>query len=188
MKRSKILSVIIVFLVATLLASTVSAGGNVKVSAGYSLGSLIADGLATGLGRTDWLLELQASGTASVICTNYGSNDVIGQSSPHVDGIGTQALPGDSQLRKNGKSPFTITAKPDEEINPIISWDAGGCPNPNWTARIDFVYWESATIQVRDPDTGVVVATYNYACTTTRIPQDDGYTFDDGTVSCVPVN
>jgi hypothetical protein len=186
MKRSKILSVIIVFLVATLLASTASAGGNVKVSAGFSLGSLVAEGLASGLGRTDWILELQASGTASVICTNNGSNDVIGQSSPHVDGTGTQSLPGNSQLRKNGRSPFTVTAKPEEEINPIISWDAGGCPNPNWTARIDFVYWQSAAILVIDPDTNAIVATYNYVCTTTRVPQNDGYAFDDGEVTCTP--
>ncbi len=182
MKR-KIISVITALFATILITSTVFAGA-IKLSGSFGLGSLIASGFASGLGNTDWILELQASGQASVICTNYGNNDVPGQSSPRINGKAAQALPGDSQLRKNGKSPFSITAKPEEEIDPVISWDAGGCPNPNWTARIDFVYWDTATIVVKDPITEEVVATYNYSCTTTRVPQNDGYTFDDGTVSC----
>jgi len=183
--NKKFLSILTALLLVTLMTSTVSAGGAVKLSGvQFRLGSLITSGIASGLGSTDWKLELDAGGRASVICTNNGNNDVPGQSSPHVDGKGAQALPGDSQLRKNGRSPFSVTAKPQEEIDPIISWDAGGCPNPNWTARIDFVYWDSATILVIDPITNAVVTTYKYTCVTTRVPQNDGYTFDDGTVSC----
>jgi len=187
--KKNFLTLLSVLLVATILTSSVSAGGNVKLSSvRFSLGSLISKGFASGLGSTDWVLKLDGSGHASVICTNYGSNDVPGQSSPHVDGKGTQALPGDSQLRKNGKSPFSVTAKPDEEINPSLSWDAGGCPNPNWTARIDFVYWDFATIGVYYPsDTSFSnpVAIYKYQCVTTRTgPNSTPSTFDDGTVSC----
>jgi len=186
MKR-RIISITTALLAAILLTSTVFAGAIKFSSIEFRLGSFIVDGLAYGLGGTDWLVEVEASGHASVICTNYGSNDVPGQSYPHVDGNGAGVLESDSPFEKKGKSPFTVTAVPEEELNPYISWDAGGCPNPNWTARIDFVYWESATIFVKDPITGEIVNTLNYDCTTTRIPQDDGYTFDDGTVSCSEV-
>jgi hypothetical protein len=183
----KLYSILVVLLVTTIFTSTVSAGNAIKLSATFKLGSLVADGVATGLGKTDWVIELISDGHASVICTNNGSNDVPGQSSPHVDGMGTQSLPGNSQLRKNGKSPFSVTAKPEEETNVTILWNVGGCPNPNWTAKIDFVYWDRATIRVKDPLTNAVVSTYDYTCTTTRIPQNDGYTFDDGIVSCTQI-
>lgn len=185
-------------LAAVVITSTVFAGAIKLSRISFSLGSLIADGVATGLGKADALeLELQASGHASVICTNHGENDVPGQSSPHVDGSGKEALPGDSGFSKNGKSDFSVTADSEVETNPYISWEEGGCPNPNWTARIDFVYWEDATIMVKDTETldengdPVTIKTYHYACTTTRIPStdpNDDYTFDDGTVSCTLVN
>lgn len=184
--NKRLFSILAVLLIATLLTSTVYAGGAVKLSGvSFNLASLISKGFASGLGSTDWILELNASGHAGVICTNNGNNDVPGQSSPHVDGKGTQALPGSSQLRKNGRSPFNVEAKPDVEINPIISWSEGGCPNPNWTARVDFVYWDGATILVKDPITQAVVATYKYACSTTKTGSNSTpSTFDDGTVSC----
>lgn len=172
-------------LAAILIYSTVFAGA-IKLSGSFKLGSLVATGYATGLGNTNWVIELNGDGHAGVTCTNYGSNDVPGQSSPKVNGKATGDLFGDT-LGKNGKSPFALTAKPDEELNAVIPWDEGGCPNPNWTAKIDFVYWDSANITVKDPITGDVVASQNYICVTTRIPQNDGYSFDDGTVSCTPV-
>jgi len=186
MKRRSI-SIAIALFAAILLTSTVFAGAIKFSNIEFRLGSFIVDGLAYGLGGTDWLVEVEASGYASVICTNHGSNDVPGQSSPHVDSSGTDVLQSDSPFVKKGKSPFTVIAVPEEELDPHISWDAGGCPNPNWTARIDFVYWETATISVKDPITRETIKTFNYNCTTTRIPQADGYTFDDGTVSCTEV-
>lgn len=184
--NKRLLSIVVMMLISTMVISPVSAGGAVKLSGvQFKLGSLIANGFASGLGSTDWILELNASGHAGVTCTNNGSNDVPGQSSPHVDGKGTQTLPGGSQITKNGKAPFNVTAKPEEELNPIISWDAGGCPNPNWTARIDFVYWDAATIFVKDPVSLATVATYNYNCVTTRTaPNSTPSTFDDGIASC----
>jgi hypothetical protein len=172
------------------LTTPAGAGGGIKLSSSFKLGSLIADGIATGLGKTDWVLKLDGVGHAAVICTNNGSNDVPGQSSPHVDGTGTQSLPGDSQLRKNGKSPFSVEALPDAEANPTeFDWVAGGCPNSNWTARVDFVYWDYAKITVYSPlDTSFSspVATYEYQCVTTRTGPagDPDSTFDDGTVAC----
>jgi hypothetical protein len=172
-------------LIAMLVFSPAGAGG-VRIT--LRLGSLIADATAWGIGRTDWIFELTASGTASVICTNHGTNDVPGQSSPHVDGKGSTAVPRE-QISKNGKVSFSVTAKPDEEINPIIPWDAGGCPNSNWTAKVDFVYWEHATFSRIDPLTSKVVESFQFECQTERTgPNSTPSTFDDGTISCQQVN
>jgi hypothetical protein len=184
--KKNIFSVFSVLLVLTILATPVAAGGGIKLS-GFRLGSLIADGSAFGLGNTDWLIKLDASGTASVICTNRGRNPVPGQSSPHVDGSGFQELPKES-LTKNGKAPFSVETTSEEEINTTITWQEGGCPNSNWTAAIDFVYWEHAIVSLIDPVTERVVTSLEFNCVTTKIPQNDGYTFDDGTVSCTRVN
>lgn len=179
-------SIFSAILIAMLFVSPAGAGG-VRIT--FKLSSLIADVTAWGIGRTDWIYELKASGTASVICTNNGTNDVPGQSSPHVDGTGSTAVPKE-QISKNGKVVFSITAKPDEEINPIIPWDKGGCPNPNWTARVDFVYWEQATVSRIDPFTNTVVESLEFQCVTTRTGPtgDPNSTFDDGTVSCTRIN
>lgn len=189
MKR-KTISILTAVLAAILITTTVFAG-KISMSGPLDtmLGSFIAKGTLVGLGNTDWLVELQTSGQASVICTNNGNNDVPGQSYPHVDGKGSEALPYDpSKVEKNGKSPFDVTAKPTwDESNPYLSWSEGGCPNENWTARYDFVYWDKAIVLVKDPISEQVVATFKFVCTTTRIPQNDLYTFDDGTVSCTQV-
>jgi len=180
--KKNIFSVLSVLLLVTILATPVAAGGGIKLS-GFRLGSLIADGSAFGLGNSDWLVQLEASGNASVICTNPGRNPVPGQSSPHVDGTGVQEIPKES-LTKNGKAPFSVKTTPEEELNPFITWEEGGCPNSKWTAKTDFVYWDHALVSLIDPVTEVVVAKLEFTCVTTRIPQNDGYTFDDGTVSC----
>ena len=184
--KKNIFSLLSVLLLVALLATPAGAGGGIKLS-GFRLGSLIADGSAFGLGNTDWLIELEASGRASVMCTNPGKNPVPGQSSPHVEDTGVQELPKES-LTKNGKAPFSVRTTPEEELNPFITWQEGGCPNSKWTAKIDFVYWEHAIVSLIDPVTEVVVSRLEFTCVTTRIPQNDGYTFDDGTVSCTPVN
>ena len=188
--KKRFFSLFTVLLVAAVITSSASAGKAIKLSSvNFSLGSLISRGTASGLGSTDWILVLDGSGHASVICTNNGGNDVPGQSSPHIDGSGAQSLPGNSQLRKNGRSPFTVEAKPLAESDPtLFTWVEGGCPNSNWSARVDFVYWDFATITVYSPlDTTFSnpVATYEYSCVTTRTgPNSTTSTFDDGTVSC----
>lgn len=183
MKR-KIISILTAVLATVLITSTVLAG-SIKLSGSARLGSLIFEGYATGLGKTNWKLEMTAIGHSAIICTNNGMNDVPGQSSPKVTGKAIQSIPTD-QVQKNGKASVYLKAKPIEETTPI-PWDVGGCPNSNWTAKTDFVFWDSFTIDVKDPVTNAVVATFNYICTTTRIPQNDGYTFDDGKVSCSPI-
>ena len=188
--KNKLYVILTVLMIVMLGTSPVFARGAVKLSGSeFSLGSLISRGFASGLGSTDWVLVLDGDGYAGVICTNNGTNDVPGQSFPHVVGSGIQTLSGNDALRKNGKSPYVVTAKSAYEETQYITWEEGGCPNSNWTARIEFIFWDSATINVYDPsDTGfsTPVATYEFACVTTYTgPNTTGdTTFDDGIVSC----
>jgi hypothetical protein len=162
--KKKILSLLSVLLILTLLTSPVSAGGAVKLSSvQFSLGSLIANGTLSGLGRTDVSVVLDASGIPQVTCINNGNNSVPGQSSPKVSASGNQFLDGDSSVRKNGKSPFGVeTNDPD-----FIPWDQAGCPNGNWVGHIDFIFWTDATIRVFDASTQALLLKQDYACTTT---------------------
>jgi hypothetical protein len=173
--KKRLSTVLAVLLVITLATSTVSAGGAVKLSGlSFSLGSLIATGYASGLGNTDVTVVLDASGIPAVTCTNYGGNDVPGQSYPKVSATGRQTLLGDDPVRKNGKSAF-FTETDDPET---LSWDAAGCPNSNWTGRIDFIFWTDATISVYSTSTGTLLASQDFTCTTTRYPAG---------VTCSPV-
>jgi len=186
--KKNLFAVLVVLLVVTMVSTTVSAGGNIKLSSAFSLRSLFADVTATGLSSTDYTFELAASGVASVVCTNYGGNQAPGQNSPHVDGTDLANV-GKADITKNGKATFSLEAVPPEELNPYISWDAGGCPNSNWTAMIDFVYWQSATITAYNKLTQAFVKQFTYQCVTTRTgPNSTPSTFDDGTVSCTRVN
>jgi hypothetical protein len=121
---------------------------------------------AGGLGNADVTIVLDASGIPAITCTNYGGNDVPGQSYPKVSAVGQQTLDGDDPIRKNGRSPF-LTETDDPET---IPWDEAGCPNSNWTAHIDFIFWTNATISVYDTATSVLLLTQNYTCATTRDP------------------
>jgi hypothetical protein len=173
-------------LIAVLLVSPAGAGGYKLSGTTFTLSSLLTNGFATGLGKTDWLISLAASGTGAVVCVNNGNNPVPGQSAPHIDGSASQGLPGNSTLRKNGKAPFSLEAIPPEEApGYTLTWEQGGCPNSNWTAYVDFVFWDHAVISLRDPATLETVATFEFVCTTTRTgPNSTPSTFDDGTVSC----
>jgi hypothetical protein len=176
-------------MIVMLRTSPVFARGAIELSSvDFSPGSLISKGFASGLGSTDWVLVLDGVGHAGVICTNNCENDVPGQSFPHVVGSGIQTLSGNDALRKNGRSPYIVIAKSEYETARYIAWDEGGCPNSNWTARINFLYWDFATIKVYEPsDTSFSnpAATYEFQCVTTYTgPNSTPSTFDDGTVSC----
>jgi hypothetical protein len=163
--KFKLYAVLSALLVAALIFSTAGAGGAVKLSGvSFGLGSLIASGYATGLGNTPVDIVLDASGPAGIICTNPGSNDVPGQSYPKVSASGLDSVPGTDLLRKNGRSPFGVQTVDPE----TVPWDVGGCPNANWTARVDFIYWTNATIYVYDANTGELLLQQNYSCSTTK--------------------
>jgi hypothetical protein len=176
--KKKFLSIFYAFLATLLITTSAGAGGSVKLSsATFSLGSLIAKGILTGLGKSDTIrVVLSASGPADVTCTNGGSNAVPGQSSPKVSAFGQQDLSGSNGLLKNGKSEFDV-----ETVDPeTVAWKEAGCPNPTWTGYIDFIYWNAATITVRDTLTNAVLLEQRYVCTTTRYPSP--------AVSCTPVS
>src|SRR6266508_1279348 len=107
--KKRILALLSVLLVAILITSPVSAGPGIGLSGvQFSLGSLIANGTVKGLGNTDVVMVLDASGIPVITCTNYGGSSVPGQSSPKVSASGNQFLDGDSPVRKNGRSPFDV--------------------------------------------------------------------------------
>jgi|KBSSwiStaDraftv2_1062776.scaffolds.fasta_scaffold1080497_1 hypothetical protein len=175
--KSRIISILSVLLIATLVTSPVSAGRGIGFSSvQFSLGSLIAAGYVTGLGKTDVTLVLDASGDrAEVSCINNGGSIVPGQSSPKIDAVGVQNLAGNDASRKNGKAPFST------ETSDFLSWDVAGCPNSHWVGHIDFVYWTDATLTVHqgfNSPNGAILATQDYTCVTTRNPDS---------VSCTPV-
>jgi len=171
--RKSLLSLLSVFLVATLLVSPVSAGRGIGFSATFSLGSLIAEGFATGVGKTDVTFVLDASGIPAITCINNGSNSVPGQSSPKITATGRQNVLGSDPRIKNGKTPFrTETDDPE-----TLAWDLAGCPNPTWIGHVDFIFWTDATISVYSTATNQLLTKQDYTCTTTRFP---------ATVSCTP--
>lgn len=171
--NKKVLSVAASLLVAVLVFSDAFAGGVKLTGVSFSLGSLIAHGTVSGIGNTDVTMVLDASGIPAITCTNNGGNQVPGQSYPKVSAEGQQVLPGNSPVRKNGKSLFGVETQPPAPL----TWDQAGCPNSNWTAEITFVYWTNATVSVYDTATLTLLTKQNYACTTTLT-----------SVSCVPTN
>jgi hypothetical protein len=171
-------------LIAMLVISPADAGG--RVSLGTSLSSLLVDITAWGLRPSDYDFKITASGIASVACTNNGGTKAPGQNYPHVDGTDDQGVPSD-QIDAKGKVSLSLEAIPELELNPNIGWEAGGCPNENWTGIVDFVYWQSLRLDILEYATNKTT-TYLYTCVTTRTGPagDPNSTFDDGTVTCKP--
>ena len=164
--KKRLISLLSVLLIATLLVSPASAGRGIGFSASFSLGSLIAEGLATGVGQTDVTFEVKAIGPADITCINNGGSSVPGQSAPKLSASGQQNVLGSDLEIKNGKTPFRTETKDPETVN----WDVGGCPNPNWIGHVDFIYWTNATVSIYATDTGAFLTKQDYVCTTTRFP------------------
>lgn len=171
MKR-RIISVTTALLAAILLTSTVFAGAIKFSNVTFNLGSLIANGSLTGLGNLQAKVLLDASGFPVISCTNKGGNQAPGQNPPKVSASGAQLISGLDLTKKNGKSPFSVETKDPQFVDSVEY----GCPNANWTAKVDFIYWTDATINVVDPATEEVLASQDYTCTTTLT-----------SVSCTPV-
>jgi hypothetical protein len=165
--NKKLFSILAVFLVSALITSTVSAGGAVKLSGAiFSLGSLRANGTLTGLGGYNQgvTAELVASGIPVVTCTNQNGNQAPGQNPSQVS-VNVEQVVGPQDISQKGTAPMNVTAEPGP-----ITGTQGGCPNDNWTAQIDFVFWTNATISVHDIATNDLLLQQEYTCTTTRNP------------------
>ena len=172
----KLMVILGVLVLVGLTTTTVFAGRYRVATFDFKLGSLIADGSLTGLGNQDVTVELDASGIPLVTCTNQGGNQAPGQNPPKVSATGTQFL-SHNIFTKNGTSPFNV-----ETNDPQLGLTAKqmGCPNNNWKAKIDFVFWTQATIKVHTGDiTGPVGLKQDFACTTTHNPDS---------VTCTPTN
>ncbi len=171
MRRKSIIALLVIC--AALLLTTSVFAGAIKLSGvTFNLGSLIAQGTMTGLGNQDVNVVLDASGFPVVMCTNQGGNKAPGQNPPKVSASGNQLVLGLTLTTKNGKSPFNVKTDDPKPLSAIEL----GCPNNNWTATIDFIFWTNATIRVLDAQTQQLLLQQDYTCTTTL-----------STVTCTPV-
>lgn len=162
--KKKFLSIVIVFLLTTMLTSTVSAGGNIKLSgAPTSRSPLHLDGYLTGVGgyKQGVTLELTGSGTPITLCTNPGGNQSPGQNPPKIVTSGTDFI-GPQDIQKNGKAPVHVIV--EDLIGSTLPGNQGGCPNNNWTAHITAIAWTDAIVEVTNNANGAVLLHQEYTC------------------------
>jgi hypothetical protein len=111
-------------------------------------------GRRSGLGNEAFFIEIDATGIASVECTNPGGNVAPGQDT-EVDASGSFG-PFTADKNGNFRFPTLTTAAP---ANPS---GAEACPNPQWSAAItDVAFNTPATISIIQG--GEVVATTEVA-------------------------
>jgi hypothetical protein len=95
-----------------------------------------------GLGNQDVIITIEATGLADTTCINPSGIEAPGQNRiPFSTSITTVVR---STQIKNGTVTVCATTP-----GPDITAKEAGCPNNNWTARIDDVEFESAMITVR---------------------------------------
>jgi hypothetical protein len=99
-------------------------------------------GKVAGLGGTTFRIDVSASGTADVTCTNPGGQVAPGQSFSFA-GAGST---GDQLTPRNGQFRFTV-----ETVAPTAP--AGSCPNPMWTATVTDVQFGDATLTLFEDST-----------------------------------
>jgi hypothetical protein len=103
-----------------------------------------------GLGNEDVVITIAATGLIDTTCISPGGNEAPGQNRiPFATSVTTVVR--SSQI-KNGNVTACATTP-----GPTVSAKEAGCPNKNWTARIDDVEFESATITVRQGGQVVLV-------------------------------
>jgi hypothetical protein len=130
-----------------LFAPTAALAANVHFVSGPTFTdngtTLTTTGKLAGLGNGDLVITVAVKGIAEKItCTNPGGNQAPGQNKPGVTASGDQTID-DSQI-KNGSVTIRVTTTAPAQLTA----KQAGCPNNNWTARIDDVKFSSATITV----------------------------------------
>ena len=158
--KKKLFTIWMVLLIAMLATSPVYAGG---VSVKWGSGSIIAEGYAYGFSRDAVSITLHAEGIPHVSCLDPGNGNVVpGQNPVTVEGNTSANLA--VQFDENGKFAIKLEAQPDVQfLSPVQL----GCPNNNWTARVDWVNWYYATITVTENSTGKTLWFKAYNCTST---------------------
>jgi len=112
--------------------------------------TLKATGSVAGLGNGDVTVTLNATGTATVLCTNPGGNIAPGQTQ-NVNVSGQQTITD----VKNGRVTFSVTT-----IAPTAPKNA--CPNGKWTASVTNVNFSSATLIVQQGGQTVLTASQTF--------------------------
>jgi hypothetical protein len=94
-------------------------------------------GKVAGLGGTTFEITVDATGTATVECTNPGGNVAPGQDTTVTVGGTTTPLP----TPRNGQFRFTVTSDDPEPLPATPT-----CPNNQWTPNIVDVTFTTATL------------------------------------------
>ena len=95
-----------------------------------------------GLGNQDVTIIVSATGLISTTCTNPGGNVAPGQNKTPFRETTQVTIP--STQIKNGNVSVCLTTN----TPPTPSATEAGCPNPNWSTRINSVDFSTATVTV----------------------------------------
>jgi hypothetical protein len=98
------------------------------------------DGKVAGLGGTTFEITVDATGVASVECTNPGGQVAPGQDTT----VNTSGTTGEARTPRNGQFQFRNLATDDPEPLPPTPT----CPNDQWTPNIVDVTFTTATLRL----------------------------------------
>lgn len=118
--------------------------------------TLRVSGALAGLGNQDVEISVTAEGVAtSITCTNPSGKQAPGQNKPRVQSLGEMTI--SKTEIKNGNVSFSLTTEDPAQLTA----KQAGCPNNNWTAKINDVRFDRATVTVRQG--GKVVLTESFS-------------------------
>jgi len=167
--KKKLNSFLVAMLIAIFAISPVYAGG---VSGKVGIGSITFEGYAYGFSRDAVTITLFGTGIPAITCHGPNGKVVPGQNPVPVQGETSASYT--PTFDENGKFAIKLEAQPN-----IQGFTAKqlGCPNNNWNATVDFVYWNYVKLTVTEISSGKVLWEKESTCTTTRYPEP-------GTISC----
>jgi hypothetical protein len=147
MKRSVrllVAAIVALTLVATFAGAALAQAGHfVGTPTCTDIGTQVqCTGKVAGLGGTTFTINVSATGTASVTCTNPAGNVAPGQSFTTT----TTGTSGPVPTPRNGQFRFDVTTT-------APTAPPGSCPNPMWTATVTDVTFTTATITLLEDST-----------------------------------